>query len=377
MQNSIKNVVAAIFNLGMEDDFTKLSKSKTAYKFGIFAEQDYRVVASLFWSFMGDWVSLQVGTAYKPPMDEARPGSREHADQKRVMDNSREEERQKKLTLVRHAVACITHMQESLAEKAKDEKEKAGKKEEDGGRVRIRMGNASGESMEFRAYHQSPRQWIIDQRLTTEAGTLWACKLDDCEADIDNLPSVDIHASKKVVVAMFSEDQLEHSSGNAWAKLITKLEELGEYLNEYEKFMERFNLSEKTAEQSKAADKERRKINSLKRFTKRSLANTLGATELLKASDGLQQLIDTPVWKMHLAKKLAEAAQVEAAQADAQAAMAMAQVAQVKSNMQLMSSLELLDEAEAELAEVRAQFAARAKARKEKEAALNKAAATK
>ena len=149
----------------------------------------------------------------------------------------------------------------------------------------------------------------------------------------------------------------------------------GEYLNEYEKFMERFNLSEKTAEQSKAADKERRKINSLKRFTKRSLANTLGATELLKASDGLQQLIDTPVWKMHLAKKLAEAAQVEAAQADAQAAMAMAQVAQVKSNMQLMSSLELLDEAEAELAEVRAQFAARAKARKEKEAALNKAAA--
>lgn len=366
-QRHIALAVKAVFALNLSSDLT-IPMSK--YEFGLFAEQDYRVVNSQWWSTAMDIVRLQK-VDVKPLTDKPREGERNHEDSKALMSNEQEEERLALLKRATLLLAILSRAAESLAEKARKDSEKVGNKTEDGGRIRF---NLNYGARQFRPYHKEFNEFLKDLTVDAEPGSPWAAKIE--EAHTVQFPLVDATQAMSALHELFGDDQVEELGHKAWAKLLESLALYGEAIERNAKACGVYNASDKTEADTKlfaAAGKTfRRETKDAQYWAERFME----PTALLASTGTPSWLINTPFWRAEAAKVKAMEAEAEAMEAEALATEAMAKTLMVKANMKLQDALELQDEMEAELAATRAAMRARKAAREAKATAVIQQSAT-
>lgn len=351
---TIANAVNAIFALGYAEELKGIASAQ--YAFGTYAEQDYRAVMSALYSVRTSIVSLQFVSPDTPVADTPKDGSLESNDA--GLPDEREAERRDLLKKALLTHALLERSLESLAEKARKDTEKAGNRTHDGGRFRF---NLSYGSREFKAYGDSWEDYLNDMAARSTPGSQWLKKID--AAREMSFPLVDAQQALNALPHLFGEDEMVALSHKAWAKLVDSFALYGEAMKRHEQEQAAFNAGDQDDHAKAIFSNQCTNFRRETRDAQYWASRFMEPVALLAVIGAPAYLTDSPYWRTHEAKRKALKAESEAAEAEAMAAEAMAKALQVKASMRLMDALELQDQAEADLAAMRAAMNARREAR--------------
>ena len=135
----------------VSDLISRFAENSVPFEYGLFPEQDQRVVASVFYSTVSELISL-MKYEDKPLQDQPKNGSLEANDTGR--GDEAEEERALARVETYQRLAALERHSKSLHERARAVLEEAGHKTGDGGRVR---------------YNRQASAWVMPQMRTQEA----------------------------------------------------------------------------------------------------------------------------------------------------------------------------------------------------------------
>ena len=318
------------------------NSAPVSYEYGLFAEQDIRVLMSMVYSLRTELVKLMDGRD-QPLQDRPREGSLDANDA--GLPDQQEVERQEAIRQVAHEMAVLERHLESLDEQARRDLEEAGQRAEDGGRVRFQRRN-----QQYRSYVNTWEEWLVDQKATTAVDSSWYRKLCRAEEDI-TIPLVSAQQASDEYLSYLQDDRLERSSRRAWDRVEESLLECGLEIDRHEKVMAKLNEDlqivyeaySKPAERKAKADLVKGQMAAETREHKEAinrplwmLTKRLEPTALLAHTGAPKTLVDSPEWRTHEAQLLAAKARADAALAQAQMAEMNANMALIEANMNLM-----------------------------------------
>lgn len=354
MNKHIQYAVRAMFAMDKAEELKGLEVAP--YKFGLFAEQDYKASNSMYWHVARDIITLQ-RVETKALQDQPKEGSLEANDN--GVSNEREEERLDLLKKATLTLAILARANESLAERARKDSEKVGNKTEDGSRLRFNL-NYGGKA--FKPYHLDFDEFCVKMLEDAEPGSVWAMKIEAARSTV--FPLVDATQAMNALPKLFSDDEVEELSIKAWDKLIESFAKFGQFMEMHNKDVAKYNaLHTKDAAASKEFDRVCRQFNRDKRNCEYWVKRFMEPIALLSVTGMPNHVINTPYWRAEVAKAKAAEAEVATMEAEAKAAEAISKVNQIKATMALLDADELMSEAEAMLLMARAEMKARMKVR--------------
>ena len=351
------------------DLIKRFSEKSVPFAYGLFPEQDQRVVASVFYTTIGEAISL-AKFEDKPLQDQPKAGSLDANDTGR--GNEQDEERAQAQADAFMRLAALERHSESLHERARTVLEEAGQKTGDGGRIR---------------YNRQSNGWVMPQMRTYEAlkdaiaratpNTPWMFK---AQATLDALyessyfsededgvlyaKMAEMDAEAIVLELLTEATNVDACAAKAWDRIGETLIELGHELARHDKVMARLNEDLQIVNEAYRNPQERKtKADTVKaemaaetkehkaaiRYPLWLLTKQFEPVSLLAHDNTFaKQLVNSPEWRTH-------EAQETAAKARADAAMAQAQMAEMEANMALM-------EANMSLMKIRAAMAEQQKA---------------
>ena len=353
----------------VSDLISRFAENSVPFEYGLFPEQDQRVVASVFYSTVSELIAL---TEYsdKPLQDQPRKGSLEANDTGR--GDEAEEERVCARAEAYQRLAALERHSKSLHERARAVLEEAGHKTGDGGRIR---------------YNRKSTGWVMPQMRAQEAlkdaiaratpNTPWMFKaqiaLDELVGSTYFYEDEDgvLHSgmaetdAEGIVLELLTEaTNVDSCAAKAWDRISATLVDLGLEMDRHDKVMAELNEDLQTVNEAYRNPQERKtKADTVKaemaaetkehkaaiRYPLWLLTKQFEPVSLLAHDNTFaKQLVNSPEWRTH-------EAQETAAKARADAAMAQAQMAEMEANMALM-------EANMNLMKIRAAMAEQQKA---------------
>lgn len=353
----------------VSDLISRFAENSVPFEYGLFPEQDQRVVASVFYSTVSELISL-MKYEDKPLQDQPKKGSLEANDTGR--GDEAEEERALARVETYQRLAALERHSKSLHERARAVLEEAGHKTGDGGRVR---------------YNRQSSAWVMPQMSTQEAlkdaiaratpNTPWMFKaqiaLDDLvessyfyedEDGVLHSGMAETDAEGIVLELLTEATNVDSCAAKAWDRISATLVDLGLEMDRHDKVMAELNEDLQTVNEAYRNPQERKtRADTVKaemaaetkehkaaiRYPLWLLIKQFEPVSLLAHDNTFaKQLVNSPEWRTH-------EAQETAAKARADAAMAQAQMAEMEANMALM-------EANMNLMKIRAAMAEQQKA---------------
>lgn len=302
-------IIAAIFDADLNNRIKAMEA--TPYQVGLFAEQDYRAGVSVLYTIRMDLVRMQDG-ADMPLQDVPKDGSLEANDTGTESDV--EIERRTLMAQACRAHAVIERHLESLAKQAASDMEEAGKRTTSGGRYVI-----ASSGRKFRAYCGSWHDFIIDLKANATAGSSWMLKIERAE-ELVSFPHVSAQDATDEFMDYFEDANVLKTSGNAWDKLLDRLEVRGTLLRDHEHLTAAFNAMDdvqRNAGKSEFAVA----CRDFKRELKNNdwwLERMLEPWALLLATGAPKDLVNSPEWRTKEAELRAAKARVKLVEVQAE-----------------------------------------------------------
>lgn len=361
----------------VSDLISRFAENSVPFEYGLFPEQDQRVVASVFYATVSELISL-MKYEDKPLQDQPRNGSLEANDTGRGDETG--EERWAAICDCLRRLAALERHSKSLSTRARRVREEAGHKTQDGGAIRYNRKDSlwvmpafnteeALEDMLARATPNTP--WAFKARSALEAlyesnyfkqadnGSYYSA-MDETEDDGDDLTGAEV-----IVLELLTEaTNVDSCAAKAWDRIGVTMLDLGLEMDRHDKVMAQLNQDLQTVNEAYRNPQERKtKADTVKaemaaetkehkaaiRYPLWLLTKQFEPVSLLAHDNTFaKQLVNSPEWRTH-------EAQETAAKARADAAMAQAQMAEMEANMALM-------EANMNLMKIRAAMAEQQKA---------------
>ena len=341
----------------VSDLISRFAENSLPFEYGLFPEQDQRVVASVFYSTVSELISL-MKYEDKPLQDQPKDGSLEANDTGRGDDQA--EERALARAEAYQRLAALERHSKSLHERARAVLEEAGHKTDDGGRVR---------------YNRQASAWVMPQMRTQEAlkdaiaratpNTPWMFKaqiaLDDLvesryfyEDDAGVLHSAMAETDAEVIVLelLTEATNVDSCAAKAWDRISATLVDLGLEMDRHDKVMAELNEDLQLVNEAYRNPQERKtKADTVKaemaaetkehkaaiRYPLWLLTKQFEPVSLLAHDNTFaKQLVNSPEWRTHEAQETAVKARADVAMAQAQMAEMEANMALMEANMNLM-----------------------------------------
>lgn len=339
------------------DLIKRFSEKRVPFAYGLFPEQDQRVVASVFYTTIGEAISL-AKFEDKPLQDQPKAGSLAANDTGR--GNERDEERAQAQADAFMRLAALERHSESLHERARTVLEEAGQKTGDGGRIR---------------YNRQSNGWVMPQMRTYEAlkdaiaratpNTPWMFKaqiaLDDLvessyfyedEDGVLHSGMAETDAEGIVLELLTEATNVDSCAAKAWDRISATLVDLGLEMAHHDKVMAELNEDLQTVNEAYRNPQERKtKADTVKaemaaetkeykaaiRYPLWLLTKQFEPVSLLAHDNTFaKQLVNSPEWRTQEARETAAKARADAAVAQAQMAEMEANMALMEANMNLM-----------------------------------------
>lgn len=342
----------------VSDLISRFAENSVPFEYGLFPEQDQRVVASVFYSTVSALISL-MKYEDKPLQDQPKNGSLEANDTGR--GDEAEEERALARVETYQRLAALERHSKSLHERARAVLEEAGHKTGDGGRMR---------------YNRQASAWVMPQMSTQEAlkdaiaratsNTPWAFKaqiaLDDLVESSYFYEDEDgvLHSgmaetdAEGIVLELLTTTatNVDSCAAKAWDRISATLVDLGLEMDRHDKVMAELNEDLQTVNEAYRNPQERKtKADTVKaemaaetkehkaaiRYPLWLLTKQFEPVSLLAHDNTFaKQLVNSPEWRTHEAQETAVKARADAAMAQAQMAEMEANMALMEANMNLM-----------------------------------------
>lgn len=339
------------------DLIKRFSEKSVPFAYGLFPEQDQRVVASVFYTTIGEAISL-AKFEDKPLQDQPKAGSLDANDTGR--GNEQDEERAQAQADAFMRLAALERHSESLHERARTVLEEAGQKTGDGGRIR---------------YNRQSNGWVMPQMRTYEAlkdaiaratpNTPWMFK---AQATLDALyessyfsededgvlyaKMAEMDAEAIVLELLTEATNVDVCAAKAWDRIGETLIELGHESARHDKVMARLNEDLQIVNEAYRNPQERKtKADVVKaemaaetkehkaaiRYPLWLLTKQFEPVSLLAHDNTFaKHLVESPEWRTQEAREMAAKAQADAAMAQSQMAEMQANMALMEANMNLM-----------------------------------------
>ena len=341
----------------VSDLISRFAENSVPFEYGLFPEQDQRVVASVFYSTVSELISL-MKYEDKPLQDQPKNGSLEANDTGR--GDEAEEERALARVETYQRLAALERHSKSLHERARAVLEEAGHKTGDGGRVR---------------YNRQSSAWVMPQMSTQEAlkdaiaratpNTPWMFKaqiaLDELvgstyfyedEDGVLHSGMAETDAEGIVLELLTTATNVDSCAAKAWDRISATLVDLGLEMDRHDKVMAELNEDLQTVNEAYRNPQERKtKADTVKaemaaetkehkaaiRYPLWLLTKQFEPVSLLAHDNTFaKQLVNSPEWRTHEAQETAVKARADAAMAQAQMAEMEANMALMEANMNLM-----------------------------------------
>lgn len=360
-----RNMIAAQVNAAAEltiegESIASIIKrliNPVPYEYGLFPEQDARVVASVFYSLVSEVISL-VPYSDKPLQDQPKEGSLDANDTGRG-DEQAEEREEARINALRLLASFERHSR-SLHERTRAVKEEAGAREGDGGRIRFKRHSST-----WVMPAMSAQEALKDAVVRAIPNTPWAFKaqialdeLADCpffyEDNDGVIRSRVAETDAEVVVSDILQDDdnggLDRCASKAWERILETLFELGIEVTRHQDVMEKLNEDLSLVYEAYTAPERKTKVDLVKsqmalatREYKEAinrplwlLGKQLEPVSLLAHNGAPKHLIESPEWRTKEAEQQARKAQSDVALAQAQMTEMNANMALMEANFNLM-----------------------------------------
>ena len=349
----------------VSDLITRFAANSVPFEYGLFPEQDQRVVASVFYSTVSELISL-MKYEDKPLQDQPKEGSLEANNTGRGDDQA--DERALAIEDCLKRLAALERHSKSLNTRATRVLEEAGQKTGDGGRIRYNRKSTGWvmpafnteealEDMLARATPNTP--WAFKARSALEAlyesnyfkqadnGSYYSA-MDETEDDGDDLTGAEV-----IVLELLTEaTNVDSCAAKAWDRISATLVDLGLEMDRHDKVMAELNEDLQTVNEAYRNPQERKtKADTVKaemaaetkehkaaiRYPLWLLTKQFEPVSLLAHDNTFaKQLVNSPEWRTHEAQETAVKARADAAMAQAQMAEMEANMALMEANMNLM-----------------------------------------
>ena len=385
----------------VSDLIARFAENSVPFEYGLFPEQDQRVVASVFYSTVSELISL-MKYEDKPLQDQPKKGSLEANDTGR--GDEAEEERALARVETYQRLAALERHSKSLHERARAVLEEAGRRELTGSRQTFNLRRSS---------------WVMPQMSTQEAlkdaiaratpNTPWMFKaqiaLDELVGSTYFYEDEDgvLHSgmaetdAEVIVLELLTEaTNVDSCAAKAWDRISATLVDLGLEMDRHDKVMAELNEDLQTVNEAYRNPQERKtKADTVKaemaaetkehkaaiRYPLWLLTKQFEPVSLLAHDNTFaKQLVNSPEWRTHEAQETAAKARADVAMAQAQMAEMEANMALLEVNMNLMKIRAAMAEQQKamekqvkEMAEFMKPAKAKAKAKAEKPAKEPKA----
>ena len=341
----------------VSDLVARFAENSVPFAYGLFPEQDQRVVASVFYTTIGEAISL-AKFEDKPLQDQPKAGSLDANDTGR--GNEQDEERAQAQADAFMRLAALERHSESLHERARTVLEEAGQKTGDGGRIR---------------YNRQSNGWVMPQMRTYEAlkdaiaratpNTPWMFKaqatldalyessyFSEDEDGVSYAKMAEMDAEAIVLELLTEATNVDACAAKAWDRIGETLIELGRELARHDKAMVRLNEDLHIVNEAYRNPQERKtKADVVKaemaaetkehkaaiRYPLWLLTKQFEPVSLLAHDNTFaKHLVESPEWRTQEAREMAAKAQADAAMAQSQMAEMQANMALMEANMNLM-----------------------------------------
>ena len=341
----------------VSDLVARFAENSVPFEYGLFPEQDQRVVASVFYTTIGEAISL-AKFEDKPLQDQPKAGSLDANDTGR--GNEQDEERAQAQADAFMRLAALERHSESLHERARTVLEEAGQKTGDGGRIR---------------YNRQSNGWVMPQMRTYEAlkdaiaratpNTPWMFKaqatldalyessyFSEDEDGVSYAKMAEMDAEAIVLELLTEATNVDACAAKAWDRIGETLIELGRELARHDKAMVRLNEDLHIVNEAYRNPQERKtKADVVKaemaaetkehkaaiRYPLWLLTKQFEPVSLLAHDNTFaKHLVESPEWRTQEAREMAAKAQADAAMAQSQMAEMQANMALMEANMNLM-----------------------------------------
>lgn len=331
-QNEINAAVSGIFGMAIENKLSAIVPS--AYVFGLFAQEDIRILASALNSVRRELISMQF-VQDKPLQDRPAEGSLDANDTGKPDEHA--DERAVAIKDAAYEAAIIERRIRSLELQAKEETEEAGKTTADGGRIRF-----TRRSVQFRSYVPSWDDFIVEMKEQAEPNSMWLAKIEQAQETVD-IPYVSAQDAIDNVHGSFDEDgTLKRAGERAWNRIVELSIEWHELSTKHEGVMSSFNAMEREDQQRLmgAIAAENKEYKAQMRKLTFKVEKALEAVNLLAITGIPTWLVESPYWMTAEAEKATK-------HALGQLAIAKAKIQQVDAQTALLDADEALAAANA------------------------------
>ena len=353
----IVNAVQGIYALGAQATVLKYANC-TQYEYGKYAEQDYRIVMSALNAVYSSIVSLQLVTEMDMIPLADRPSSTSRAGNKEAMpDNEQDIERAEALDDAITMAGVLIQRLKTLEKIAKDAKEQAGKKDEDGSQSVFDM--SIDYRREFKGYAQDFSEYVKDKLAglrTKLIGTRYHVKLQKAKDVV--IPTIGATQADDVCLRIFSQAEVKYSSQKAWIKLVERFAKFGEAHVKYEKAQAAYNLIAKpTDAQSSLFARECEDYNDARYDSAYwCIERGFEAHEMLSAAGVPSWLILTPLWRAKAAEDSAVETMAQVQEVMAKKMEIEALTMKTEANIQLVQAQRMTMAANEKMAAMQAKF---------------------
>ena len=333
------------------------------YEFGLFADQDIRVLVSMYYAQIFELVSLMPYDD-KPLQDMPKAGSLE-ANNTGVED-ARSVEREEAIQESLKGIAIVHRHLLSLDERARKELEEAGRREADGGRQRFNL-----KARVYKSIVKSFEDVLIDMKMREPVSN--QRRIAQIEQAMEyNLPYVSETDAGQAFVDYLDDERMERSAQRAWDNIIASLQDVSFEIDQYSDVMEKLNAELAEASQLRNAQDRKVACDSVKsrmvlarnehrqniNYPQWLLKQRLAPTALLAHVGAPKSLIDSPEWRAEEAKLRAAAARAKAQEAQSQIVEMEALMLEQEANMGLMQVRRQMMEMQKAMAKQQAEFKA-------------------
>lgn len=341
-------------------DFLVDHAQPSLYVYGLFPEQDMRVLTSVYYTLLNELIGLQV-VSDKPLQDRPQEGSLE-ANDNGVGDSLQAEREFAQAQVMRDLAAVERHLF-SCQEYARKMSEEAGRKTEDGGRIRFNR-KTNGWVMPVPDFDEA----LKDALARATPHSQWAAKIALVQETV-SLPIMSETRAQEIVSELLQDNtSLDKIASKTWTAVMDLMAECGQELTRHDKVMADLNLEMSRLSDEYVGQELRAKLEVVKtrmaqatsrhrenlNYPKWLLERKLEAVQLLAHSGTPKALLESPEW-------LTKEAEVATAKAHADLAMAQAKTAQMNANLLLMEANAALMEQQKVMADMMARINQRTK----------------
>ena len=341
----------------VSDLIARFAENSVPFEYGLFPEQDQRVVASVFYSTVSELISL-MKYEDKPLQDQPKNGSLEANDTGR--GDEAEEERVCARAEAYQRLAALERHSKSLHERARAVLEEAGRRELTGSRQTFNLQRSSWVMPQMRA-----QEALKDAIARATPNTPWMFKaqiaLDELVGSTYFYEDEDgvLHSgmaetdAEVIVLELLTEaTNVDSCAAKAWDRIGATLIDLGLEMDRHDKVMAVLNEDLQTVNEAYRNPQERKtKADVVKaemaaetkehkaaiRYPLWLLTKQFEPVSLLAHDNTFtKHLVESPEWRTQEAREMAAKAQADAAMAQSQMAEMQANMALMEANVNLM-----------------------------------------